>query len=97
MATYLELKAQAEMLFKQAEELRQQEITDVIRDIKAKMAQYGITAEDLAASGKKTLSKKPAVVKYRGPNGEEWSGRGRPPVWITEALDQGKSREDFVV
>lgn len=97
MATYLELKAQAEMLLKKAEELRQQEVTEVLRDIKAKMAQYGITVEDLSGGPKKLASKKTVSVKYRGPNGEEWSGRGRPPVWMTEAVEQGKSREDFAV
>jgi DNA-binding protein H-NS len=36
-------------------------------------------------------------VKYRGPNGEEWSGRGRPAKWITELEAAGKKREDFAV
>ncbi|WJJ93614.1 H-NS histone family protein [Neopusillimonas aromaticivorans] len=97
MATYHELKAQAEMLLKEAEELRKQEVAEAIRDIKEKMEQYGITAEDLVSSGKKMVSKKPAVVKYLGPNGEEWSGRGRTPGWMVEAEKRGSSREDFAV
>ena len=97
MSTYLELKAQAEKLMQQAEELRHQEIAEVIRDIKAKMAEYGITAADLGGSGKKSSFKAPVAVKYRGPNGEEWSGRGRAPAWMKAALDQGRSKEDFAV
>lgn len=97
MATYLELKAQAEKLLQQAEDLRQQEIADVIKEIKAKMAEYGITAADLGSSSKKSTSKASPAVKYRGPNGETWSGRGRSPVWLKEALEQGKSKEDFAV
>lgn len=97
MATYLELKAQAESLLQQAETLRQQEIAEVISDIKAKMAEYGITAADLGASSKKAAPKSTVAIKYRGPNGEEWTGRGRTPVWMKEALDQGKSKEDFTV
>ena len=97
MVTYHELIAQAEELRKQAEELRKKEIVEVVRDIKAKMDQYGITTEDLASFGKKTVSKKPVGVKYRGPNGEEWSGRGRAPAWIVEAVKNGQSREDFAI
>jgi len=26
--------------------------------------------------------RKSATIKYRGPNGETWSGRGRSPAWI---------------
>lgn len=36
-------------------------------------------------------------VKYRGPNGEEWSGRGRQPKWLTVMEAQGKTREDYRV
>ena len=32
------------------------------------------------------------AAKYRGPNVEEWSGRGREPVWI-----KGKNREEFKI
>jgi len=96
MANYLELKAQAEKLLQQAEELRKHEVAEVIKDIKNKMAEYGISIADLESS-KKTYTKAASVVKYRGPNGEEWSGRGRSPAWIKEALEQGKSKEDFAV
>lgn len=109
MATYIELKEQAEKLMAQAEELRQRETRQAIEDIKAKMDAYGITAADLgfagirtrarAAGGSKstasrTKSDRPA--KYRGPNGEAWAGgRGRKPRWLTEALAHGKKLEDF--
>lgn len=36
-------------------------------------------------------------VKYRGPNGEEWSGRGRLPKWLQVAEAEGKKRDDFSV
>lgn len=36
-------------------------------------------------------------VKYRGPNGEEWSGRGRLPKWLQVAEAEGKKREEFAV
>lgn len=36
-------------------------------------------------------------VKYRGPAGQPWSGVGRKPVWVTEAIAAGKSLEEFAV
>ena len=36
-------------------------------------------------------------VKYRSPDGMEWSGRGRVPVWIRELEQQGREREEFRV
>ena len=103
MATYLELKAQAEKLMQQAEEARKNEIAEVVADIKTKMQEYGITASDLgiATTGKRASKKvgpsTPSVVRYRSPNGEEWSGMGRQPAWMKKALDEGKSKEDFAV
>ena len=102
MATYLELKEQAEKLLAEAERVREQEIADTIADIKRKIALYGLTAADLgfAKSGpgnSRPKSKQP-VVKYRGPNGETWSGgRGRKPQWVVQALQPGKSLEELAV
>ena len=105
MATYLELKAKAEKLFAEAEELRVKEIDAVIAEIKQKIETYGLTSKDLGLSSsggspriRKTTPKSTAAAKYRGPNGESWSGgRGRKPKWVTEALAQGKKLEDFAV
>lgn len=36
-------------------------------------------------------------AKYRGPNGEEWSGRGKPPKWMVPLLEAGAKKEDFLV
>ena len=103
MATYLELKEQAEKLLAEAEKVRAQEIADAIADIKEKIRAYGLTAEDLgfakSGPGRGPRAKAaPGPVKYRGPNGEGWSGgRGRKPQWVVEALKQGKRLEDFAV
>lgn len=99
MATYSDLVNQAQALMAQAEQVRKQELANVIADIKAKMKEYGLTAEDLgvAASGRKsTASRAKAPAKFRGPNGELWSGGpGRKPDWVKAVLEQGKSLDDF--
>lgn len=107
MATYLELKQQAEKLLAEAERVREQEIADAIADIKKKIDLYGLTAADLGLSrgatgpggrGRAPKSKSASPAKYRGPNGEAWSGgRGRKPQWVVEALKQGRSLDEFAV
>ena len=47
-----------------------------------------------------TKGKKPAVpspAKYRGPEGQQWSGRGTAPKWLNDLLVDGKTREDFLI
>ena len=39
----------------------------------------------------------PVAVKFRGPNGETWSGRGLTPKWLTSLVAQGQSKESFAV
>lgn len=47
MATYLELKAQAEALAQQAEEARLAELESIITTMREQIAEYGITADQL--------------------------------------------------
>lgn len=45
-------------------------------------------------------SAKPAVkveAKYRGPNGETWSGRGLMPKWLAAAVEAGSTKESFLI
>jgi len=98
MASYSELIAQAQALMAQAEQVRKQELADVIAEIKAKMKEYGITLEDLGASSarKSPAVKAKSAAKYRGPNGELWSGGpGRKPDWVKNVLASGQSIEQF--
>jgi DNA-binding protein H-NS len=46
--------------------------------------------------GKSAPAAKPrAVVKYRGPAGEEWSGRGSKPKWVEDELAKGRMLEEL--
>lgn len=101
MSSYLELKQQAEDLLKQAEELRKQEIAAIIADMKKQIAEYGITAKDLGLSSsvavKKGVGKSNLEARYKGPNGELWSGLGRQPQWLKDAIQQGKTKDEFAL
>ena len=37
------------------------------------------------------------AAKYRGPNGETWSGRGLTPRWLSTLLAQGQSKDAFAI
>ena len=103
MATYIELKQQAQALLDEAEIVRKQEITEVVQSIKAQMKEYGLTVTDLgllASTGQRKVakSKSTAPAKYRGPNGELWAGGlGRKPEWVRALLAEGKNIEDFLI
>ena len=47
----------------------------------------------------KAAKKAGAVVaaKFRGPNGETWSGRGLTPKWLTALVAQGRTKEEFAI
>ncbi len=100
MASYEELVAQAEQLMQQAEAVRLQEKAGVVAEMRDKIARYGITAKELGLATVGGRSSSPAVsanARYRGPNGEVWSGKGRRPEWLRRALGAGRRKSDFAV
>jgi len=36
-------------------------------------------------------------IKYRGPEGQPWTGVGRKPGWVVAALAEGKTLADFEI
>lgn len=54
----------------------------------------------LAAADKPAKVKKPVsavAAKYRGPNGETWSGRGLTPKWLASLVAQGNTKEQYLI
>ncbi|EQD75059.1 histone family protein nucleoid-structuring protein H-NS [mine drainage metagenome] len=98
MATYEELMAQAEELKQQANAVRQQEKQGVIAEIREKVARYGITAKELGLVGTRVAARSAGSgVRYRGPNGEIWNGKGRRPDWLKQATSAGRNKSDFAI
>lgn len=65
-------------------------------------AAKGGRAKGKATAGKKAVRalKKSGVAvapKFRGPNGETWSGRGLTPKWMSALIAQGQTKESFVI
>lgn len=75
-----------------------------IQEMRSKAADLGISLEALfakqpatPAKGRTGSSGSSLPAKYRGPQGEEWSGRGRTPRWLVEIEASGRSRREFEV
>jgi DNA-binding protein H-NS len=49
------------------------------------------------AAKKKTGVRRPAKVKFRDPNNSSntWTGRGKRPLWLQDALSKGANLDDF--
>ncbi|MEI7537539.1 MAG: H-NS histone family protein [Comamonadaceae bacterium] len=62
---------------------------------RAKVAKGGKSAPAKAKKKEKVAAV--VAAKYRGPNGEAWSGRGLTPRWLTALLAQGKTKDEFAV
>ncbi len=52
---------------------------------------------DAPKSSKRKPAKRRATARYQGPNGENWSGFGRAPRWLTDLEAAGEFRETFRV
>jgi DNA-binding protein H-NS len=101
--TYSQLQKKIEMLQRQADALREKEVSGVISRIKVAIDHYGLTASQLgfgsAPAGKKatsTAAAAPTGARYSDGNGNSWSGRGPRPHWLRDALASGKSLDDFM-
>ena len=97
MATLQELIAQKESLDKLIHETRQTELADAIGRVKALIAEFGLTQEDIFGTSRAAKKVKPegskVAAKYRDPvSGKEWSGRGLAPKWL-----QGRDKGDFLI
>ena len=103
MATSLqEMVAQKEALEQKIAEATAHGRSEAVAQVKAMMAEHGLTMADLGSTRKSAgQSKAPAkkvAAKYRSTStGESWSGRGLQPRWLKAALASGKKLSDFAV
>ena len=95
MTTYKELLQQREALELQIVQARQREIGQAVNQVRALVAEFGLTAQDVFPSGKSrtaTTGNKVAA-KYSDPaTGKTWTGRGKAPKWI-----EGQDRTPYVI
>ena len=71
-------------------------------DLFSMAGQQAPTEQRAAKNGPRTRKPRDDIgakraAKYRGPNGEEWSGRGRTPIWLAALEAESKNRKEFAV
>ena len=81
-------------------------------EMERKAAELGIAPRELFSTDKQqgprgkeaSPARKPRenegakrAAKYRGPTGEEWSGRGREPGWLKALIAHGHSKDAYRV
>ena len=83
-------------------EQRTAELGIALGDLFSTAGQQAPAEQAAAKNGRRT--RKPRgdtgakrAAKYRGPNGEEWSGRGRMPIWLAALEAEGRGREEFLI
>ena len=100
MTSYKELLKQREALEQQISEARRRELSDAVAQVRALVAEHGLTVQDVFPSGKSagkaarsTTAGTKVAPKYRDPaTGQTWTGRGKAPKWI-----QNQDRTAFAI
>jgi len=97
-----ELLAKKAELEQQIIEIQREERASAIAQVKALMAQHGLTLADLSTRNTpatpKGRSGGKVPAKYRDPaTGQTWSGRGLHPKWLKQALANGAKLTDYLV
>lgn len=97
-----DLLAKKAELEQQIIDIQREERSSAIAQVKALMAQHGLTLADLGTrppvAAPKTRSGGKVPAKYRDPaTGQTWSGRGLHPTWLKQALAGGAKLTDYLI
>ncbi|MHA7887155.1 MULTISPECIES: H-NS histone family protein [Roseicyclus] len=73
--------------------------TEALAAVRETARQHGFTLEDLLGTKGPAKSGAKGVAKYANPAdpSQTWTGRGRQPNWVKEALEAGKSLESMAI
>jgi len=108
-AKQAELSAAQANITAQIQAFKETQKGEAIKTCKALIEEFSLTAFDLGLI--LTRESNPLPVqneevkraikhippKYRGPNGDLWSGRGLQPKWFDALINQGAKKEDFLI
>jgi DNA-binding protein H-NS len=81
------------VLSRKADELKQE-----LASLGSDYAEFGRIAIHGKKGAKKSLAGRKIAAKYRDPKSKAtWAGRGAQPVWMREAIEAGKTADDFLI
>jgi DNA-binding protein H-NS len=77
-------------------EMRDTGITQLRATIAEQAQLLGVSIDDLLP---KKRGRGRGAAKYRDPEDPQniWSGRGKPPRWMHDLLDQGHTKDEFAI
>jgi DNA-binding protein H-NS len=68
-------------------------------ELEAKAKEMGFSLAELVGDASKETKRRSVAAKYRNPKDSNvtWTGRGRKPKWVAEALSAGKTLSDLAI
>jgi DNA-binding protein H-NS len=112
MTSYAELMSQIEQLKREADKARKAESAKILKELRETIQLYGFNEVDLGFSStpkpnlkepgkdrknKVLKTKRKLLPKYEDSHGNTWTGRGKTPRWLAEALANGANIDQFRV
>ena len=84
------------------EKKQQEKIENTYQQVLALAEEVGMSLEELIAYGQDhqiSANKRTVAPRYRHPQdaSQTWTGRGKKPRWVVDALEQGKTLEDLMI
>jgi DNA-binding protein H-NS len=99
-----ELRSLEKKVSKAIVKFEEREKKKAVSELKAQARRLGYTFDELAElvqKGEATPGKPRGKVapKYANPKdpSQKWTGRGRRPAWVVEALEEGKTLDDLAI
>ncbi|MFA3919332.1 H-NS histone family protein [Ruegeria hyattellae] len=96
-----DLKALAKDIEETLVHAEKEALSKALKEIHKVAKSHGVTLEEIIAhfSGPKKKAKAKVAAKYRNPDDpkQTWSGRGRKPNWVNDAIKAGKSIDELEI
>lgn len=94
-----ELKALARQVQAEIASFEERRRKQALAEVETVVKSFGFSVKELLGAAEKPVRTRKGAPKYRNPENpsETWTGRGRQPRWMQEALAAGKSKEDFAI
>ncbi|UWQ56004.1 H-NS histone family protein [Leisingera caerulea] len=96
-----ELEALAKEIEVRKVEVENEAKKNAYAEMQAIAEKHGVAFEEVIAlhggKGRKSSAKAPAKYANPADRSQTWSGRGRKPAWVHEALEAGKPLEDLEI
>lgn len=101
--SFSELRSLEKKVAKAVAKFEEREKRKALAILKAEARKLGFSLSDLAGlDDKPRKAQKPrgkVAPKYANPadKAQTWTGRGRRPLWVTDALEAGNSIDDLLI